>query len=159
MSGPSPHKGKTRTEIRKATKERERKALEMRILGYPLDRIAAEVGYTNRSAAHKAIDRALAAIPAEEARTLRAIELERLDLAQRKVMPGVLREDLPSIDRMLKIMDQRARLLGLYEVQPDNGTEAVKTLLAAWIGNVQRIEAVDADLPRADLELIQTARR
>lgn len=155
MSGPSPHKGRTKTQIRLATKERERKALDLRILGYPLDRIAQEVGYTNRSAAHKAITRALAAIPAVEARELRAIELERLDLAQRKVMPGVLREDLPSIDRMLRIMDARARLLGLYEVQPDTGVEAVTAVLAAWIGQVQEIEAVDASLPRSDLELTQ----
>jgi len=80
-------KGKTRTQIAKAARERETRALELRAHGYPLDRIATELGYQHRSAARAAIKRALAAFPAEAAKHLRDLELERLDMLQRAIHP------------------------------------------------------------------------
>lgn len=144
-------KGKTRTQIAASAREREARALDLRLLGYSYDRIAREIGYAHRSAARKAVDRALKAIPREAALELRQIELERLDLLQRPLAPQIVRGHLPSIDRMLKIMDHRAKLLGLYEPQPDTGVAEIAAVLGSWLGKVrEEDEALDGDLPASD---------
>lgn len=156
---PSPRKGKNRTEITLTVQQKRAKALDLKILGYSYERIAQEVGWKDRSGAARAVKAALASIPADQVKELRQIELLRLDLAQRQIMPGVVRADLGSIDRLLKIMDLRARLVGLYEVQPDTGVEAIKAVLGAWLGQVrEQDEAEDASLPSSDLGVIQLPR-
>lgn len=152
----SPARGKTQTQIRAEARTRESKALDLRLLGYSHDRIARELGYAHRSAAKKAIDRALAGIPREAAKQLRDIELERLDLAQRSLADGIVRGNLGAIDRLLRIMDHRAKLLGLYEPQADSGIAEVAAVLGAWLGRVrEEDEALDADLPDQEPQTLQ----
>lgn len=129
----SPSKGKTRTQIAAAAREREAKAVHLRILGYSFDRIASELGYANRSAARKSVQRALDAIPREAATELRQLELERLDMMQSRLAPALVKGHLGAIDRALKIMDQRAKLAGLYTEQHDTGVAEVKVVLAAFM--------------------------
>lgn len=144
-------KGKTQTQIRAEARAREAKALDLRLLGYSHERIARELGYQHRSAAKKAIDRALAAIPREAAIQLRDIELERLDLAQRSLADKIVHGNLGAIDRLIRIMDHRAKLLGLYEPQPDTGIAEITAVLGAWLGKVrEEDEALDEDLPNQD---------
>lgn len=151
-------KGKTRTQIRAEARTREAKALDLRLLGYPHERIARELGYQHRSAAKKAIDRALAAIPREAAKQLRDIELERLDLAQRSLAEKIVRGHLGAIDRLIRIMDHRAKLLGLYERQADTGVAEIAEVLGAWLGKVRdEDEALDGDLPDHGAEILQDA--
>lgn len=141
-------KGKTRTQITASAREREAKALDLRLLGYSYDRIAREIGYAHRSAARKAIQRALNAIPREAALELRQIELERLDLAQQRIAKQIMTGHLGAIDRLLRIMDHRAKLLGLYEPQADTGVAEVAAVLGAWLGKIRdENEALDSDLP------------
>ena len=151
-------KGKTRTQITASAREREAKALDLRLLGYSYDRIAREIGYAHRSAARKAVDRALKAIPREAALQLRDIELERLDLLQRSLASQIVRGHLPSIDSMLRIMHHRAKLLGLYEPQPDTGVAEVAAVLGAWLGKIrEEDEALDGDLPDQEPEALPGA--
>lgn len=141
-------KGRTRTEIAAMAREREARALDLRALGHPLDRIAKELGYAHASSASKAIQRALDRIPMEAAKRLRDIELHALDLAQRALADKIVRGDLGAIDRLIRIMDHRAKLLGLYEPQPDTGVAEVAALLAVWMGQVREEDAaLDAALP------------
>lgn len=148
-------KGKTRTQIRAEARTREAKALDLRLLGYSYDRIARELDYQHRSAAKKAIDRALAAIPREAATQLRDMELERLDLAQRSLADKIVRGHLGAIDRLIRIMDHRAKLLGLYEPQPDTGVAEIAAVLGSWLGKVrEEDEALDGDLPASDAEAL-----
>ena len=49
----------------------------------------------------------------EEGAKVKAMELSRLDDALRAIYPAVLEGDLPAIDRMVKIMERRARYEGL----------------------------------------------
>lgn len=148
-------KGKTQTQIRAEARAREAKALDLRLLGYSHERIARELGYQHRSAAKKAIDRALAAIPREAAIQLREIELERLDLAQRSLADKIVHGNLGAIDRLIRIMDHRAKLLGLYEPQPDTGIAEITAVLGAWLGKVrEEDEALDDDLPDQDAKTV-----
>jgi hypothetical protein len=65
------------------------------------------------SGAQKAYDRSLARVVAEDVQAIRQLETERLDLAQSAIWGKVLQGDNPSIANLLRIMERRAKLLGL----------------------------------------------
>lgn len=121
------------------TAERDAEACRLRVAGATYDQIAAQLGYTDRSLARRACERALLAVVAEPAEVLRTLELARLDAALIKAFkilhgqhvvvsngrvvldPGTgqpLVDSAPvlgAIDRILKIGERRAKLLGLDE--------------------------------------------
>lgn len=90
-------------------------ATEMRLAGSDYDAIARELGFANRSGAWKAVQRALAARAAASADTYREQALIDLDVLQQRNWPSAMRGDGDAIDRCLRVADQRARLMGLYE--------------------------------------------
>ena len=93
---------------------REAEALSLRLAGYSYGEIASELGYANASGAHKAVMRALEKLhPVEKAEKLRRIEAARLDRLWRRLWAKLEEGDLSVVDRLLKIMERRARLLGL----------------------------------------------
>lgn len=145
MPGPSPKKGKTATQIRLESQEKARKAVQLRSLRYSYDQIAREVGYASKGAAHTAVKNALAAIPREAAIELRDLELNTLDIAQRGLSRNIARGHLGSIDRLVRLMDHRAKLLGLYEPMPDTGIDEIKTVLAAWLGKIKDDDTEDEE--------------
>src|SRR5262249_27674484 len=65
--------------------------------------------------AHRLVARALEITYQEPADELRKLELERLDTLSRALWPTATTDppNLKAIDRLLKIMDRRAKLLGL----------------------------------------------
>lgn len=151
-------KGKTRTQIARDAREREERALDLSALGYSYERIARELGYAHRRSAKAAVDRALARIPMEAAKRLREIELHTIDLAQRSIAKQILAGHLGAIDRLIKLMDHRAKLLGLYEPQPDTGVAEVAAVLGAWLGKIrEEDEALDGDLPDQEPETLPGA--
>lgn len=104
------------------------KALVLRRAGATYDQVARELGLANRSVAFKLVQGAIADIPREEAQECLALELERLD----SMLRGGLFEkarmgDLNSVDRVLRIMDRRARYLGLDspEKREHSGTVSI----------------------------------
>ncbi|HEV2640146.1 MAG TPA: hypothetical protein VGX23_33740 [Actinocrinis sp.] len=60
--------------------EKDAHAVRLRSRGMTLDQIAAELGYSHASAAHKAIGRALAMVPAQDVNELRIIQNAQLDM-------------------------------------------------------------------------------
>lgn len=93
---------------------REAEALSLRLAGYSYGEIASELGYANGSGAHKAVMRALEKLhPIEKAEKLRRIEAARLDRLWRRLWAKLEEGDLSVVDRLLRIMERRARLLGL----------------------------------------------
>lgn len=92
--------------------ERQKKALAMRLAGATLREISDALG-VDLSTISRDIQRALADIPREEADALRKIEVQRLDRLQRAVWTKALGGDLSAVDRAVKIVDRRAKLLGL----------------------------------------------
>ncbi|MFC6081002.1 hypothetical protein [Sphaerisporangium aureirubrum] len=95
------------------TIERERRALELRRAGVTLELIAEQLGYANRSVAHKAIKRALIRTLQQPADELRALEADRLDRLQTAYWAAALRGDIKAGGVVLQIMRQRAELIGL----------------------------------------------
>lgn len=121
--------------------ERDARAARLRGKGWSYDRIGKEMGYADGSGAYRAVQRALRAIQQEAADEVRQIELARLDALWEKtaeifgkdsllVQQGrvvrvpvdldegaspVVDEELKlkALDRLLRIQERRARLLGL----------------------------------------------
>ncbi len=85
----------------------------MRKAGFDYQTIADRLGYRSPSGAHKAVSTALNKTLREPAKALRQVELERLDALLTGVWSAARRGNLGAVDRVLKIMDRRAKLLGL----------------------------------------------
>lgn len=93
--------------------ERQRQALELRKRGMSYSDIAAAIGYKSPSGAHQAVAHALKKTLREEADGLREMEAERLDALLDAVWDKAMRGNKDAVDRVLRIMERRARLLGL----------------------------------------------
>jgi hypothetical protein len=89
------------------------KALALRRAGATFAQIARQVGYAEEGAAHKAVMSAIKATLREPAEEVRTLEVERLDRLMLGVWQRAIDGKSEAIDRVLKIMDRRARLLGL----------------------------------------------
>lgn len=103
--------------------EKQRQALELRKGGVSYAAIATRLGYRGASGAWHAVRAALRKTLQEPADELRQLELERLDGMLLGIAPQVSRGNFGAIDRALKIMERRARLLGLdapVKVAPTN---------------------------------------
>lgn len=96
------------------TVDKERQVLELRRAGATFDDIARTVGYSNSSGAwqayNRALERTLVSAGSEE---LRIAELDRLDRLQRATWTKAMQGDVMSINTVLRIMDRRAKYLGL----------------------------------------------
>lgn len=96
--------------------ERRAKAVEMRKLGFTYQKIGDELG-VSLAGAHKTVMTALKQLneqTAEGAEEIRRLELERLDEWLVRVAKEIQNgRALPAIDRGIRIMDRRAKLLGL----------------------------------------------
>ncbi|MEM0953315.1 MAG: hypothetical protein AAGI24_04165 [Pseudomonadota bacterium] len=107
-----------------AAADRRLQALEMRKMGMTYDAIAKQLEITP-SAAHKAVRKALEQVQRlsdETAEELRAIELERLNRMQTGLWQKATSGSAQAVDKVLKIMERRSKLLGL-----DAPTKIAKT--------------------------------
>jgi hypothetical protein len=107
-------KRETKTSSRriKAT-ERQAAALEMRAAGNDFRTIAKELGYRGPSGSHRAVMSALKKTLQEPADELRQLELARLDKLWRISYALSMGGNGPAIDRCIRLMERRAKLLGL----------------------------------------------
>lgn len=109
-------RGQTRTnQKRLAALERQRQAVELRTRGLGFRAIADRLGYQDASGAYRAVRAAMRAAIREPAEELIALELARLD----DLLAGLWEEaragHVGKVDRVLRIMERRAALLGLDE--------------------------------------------
>jgi hypothetical protein len=122
------------------TARRDSQACILRRDGHTYDEIATQLGYADRSVAYNAVQRALLSVVKDAAEELRTLELERLDYLWKRVVQVLerrhytvqigkvisvtdeygnkvmLQDDGPvlaAVDRLLKIQERRAKLLGL----------------------------------------------
>lgn len=126
------------------TAERDAAASRLRAEGRAYREIAERLGFADPSGARRAVERGLDAIRAEGAEALRELELHRLDQLHQRAWSELTRDDedsqpLQAIDRLLKIQERRARLLGL---------DARDTTQAAVTVNVAGGVPVDTVLAR-----------
>lgn len=129
------HDGRGRFTATLDAAEKAALAARLRSRGKSYQEIADEVGFTNRGTAYAAVQKVLKDTVTEAGEEVKALELERLDKmwqAALQVMEGqhwtvsqgkvvsLLGEPLPdggpvlaAIDRLLRIQERRAKLLGL----------------------------------------------
>lgn len=93
--------------------DKQKKALELRKAGVSYESIASVLGYKSASGAHRAVGAALKKTLQEPADDLRNLELERLDKLLSGLWSRASGGNEYAVDRILKIMERRARLLGL----------------------------------------------
>lgn len=163
-----PRSGRGRFVKSLETAKRDAEAAQLRASGKTYDQIADALGFSDRSLARRAVERALAATVREPADELRQLELIRLDalwVEAVKVMTtehitvnngrvivvdGVpLKDDGPTlsaIDRLLKIMERRAKLIGLdspakVEVMTIDALDREIEKLTAELGGTEADEA------------------
>ena len=110
MSYPSKTSGERLTAA-----QRRSQALALRRQGETLKTIAGELG-CGVTRVHQYVAAELQKLneqAGEDARLMRKLEAERLDRATTGIWPKVIRGDLLAIDRLIKIMERRAKLFGL----------------------------------------------
>jgi len=112
--------------------ERQRQALEYRKAGLSYAMIAERLGYKTADGAHKAVGTALRKTLQEPADDLRRLEVERLDRMLSAIWPQVVQGNQGGIDRALRIMERRAKLLGLdapTKTDVTSGGESLKIVV------------------------------
>lgn len=144
-SGKGPESESSKRKIKAL--ERERDALEMRIGGASARAISEQLGITERGV-RKAIRRAMDRIKDEikgNAEDLHDLQLERLDKMLLAVWSDAIKGSYGAVDRVLRIEDQRAKLLGL---------DAPRQIIHTWQTELlQLIESGDVTPEEAREEL------
>lgn len=97
--------------------DREIKVLELRRAGLTWAAIAEQTGYADATGAYAAYKRAIKRVMDEPADDVRKQELDRLDRLQVAVWNRALKGDDKAINTVLRLMERRARLLGLDAAQ------------------------------------------
>lgn len=115
--------------------QRQRTAWTMYVAGATEEQIQDRLGYATLAACRAALSREARkhmGYREHEIRALRDLELRRLDQLQLAVWGLATgseddegRPSLPHLDRALKIMDQRAKLLGLNEAPAGEGGQSI----------------------------------
>ena len=95
-------------------KDRKLRALELRLSGETFNSIAEKLGYASVSGAYKAVQTALKKTLQQPADEVRKMEIERLDSLLSVMWPH--RHKPEYLDRIIKVMERRAKLLGLDAV-------------------------------------------
>lgn len=143
------------------TARRDAEAAELRSQGQTYQAIADRLGFANRTNSRRAVERALAATVREAADEVRALQLAQLDRLTREALAVLEREHLvvshgriingpdgkplmddapvlQAIDRLIRIQERRAKLLGLD----------APTKVETW-----NIDAIDAEIRRLQEQL------
>lgn len=94
-------------------RKRDSRVYELRIQGFTFDQIAMKVGFNGPSGAWQAYERIKNEMIFESVDEARKLELMRLDELQFSLWDRAINGDLPAANCVLKIMDRRAKLLGL----------------------------------------------
>ncbi len=110
---PRPRTGSKLSAKRLNAAMRAAKALELRAAGESFPSIASKLGFSGRQGAYEAVKAALEATLREPSDLLRRLDLERLDALWRLAFERANRGDLHAASVCLRILERRARLLGL----------------------------------------------
>lgn len=147
--------------ISKARRERMADALKLREGGATYHQIADQLGISYAQA-YADVQDALKEITREAAEDVLEIELMRLDNLFRMAYVKARKGNLKAIDTALKVMDRRARLLGLDKPEGTNGAqldsmrEAYSQMFLlgvdAGAGNLDWAETTPLDEPDVETE-------
>lgn len=154
--------------------ERDAEAARLQARGMSLRQIAQRLGYADQSGASKAVARALAAVPVQGVDELRRVQCDQLDYLTAKALEvleakhyahsthgelvygpngEVLVDSAPTlnaIDRLVRIFERRAKLMGLdapqrHEVTTLDYLDAQIRAASAELARAQAREAAEAE--------------
>lgn len=125
------------------TMRREQQAVALRAAGATYLEVGRALGM-DRSNAHKMVLRALARDHSDAVDDLRRTESERLDRMQRAVWVEATQGNLPAVDRVLRIMERRARLFGLDAPQRHVVTSELDESIEGLLAELQTLPPVPA---------------
>lgn len=160
---PTSHRSPAGQYMRTAdTAERDAEACRLRARRMTYQQIADALGYGDKGTAYRAVQRGLAAIVQEPAAELLRLELEQLDYMAQQVIKVLerrhvsvshgqivyhggkpVRDDGPvlaAVDRLLKIQERRAKLLGL------DAPKRLEVVTIDWLD--EQIRTLTAELER-----------
>ena len=136
-----PGESKT-SEHRITAKERAAEALNLRRAGADYRTIATRLGYKSVSGAYDAVAKALKEITREPAEAVLELELDRIDRLFLTYWPKATGGDVKALDRVVKLMERRAKLLGL--------DAPVKQEFSGGVGLALDFAGIDVPLPDRD---------
>jgi hypothetical protein len=135
-------------------REKAQQALRLRRAGAQYEDIAERVGYGSRRAAQRAVERELESHSAEDVAIVRTMEVERLDALLFAMWRKALGGDGWSVDRVLRIMERRSRLLGLDAPLRQQIEVISESVLDEEIANLtQKLAAREAEQRAAATDL------
>ena len=114
------------------------RAVELAAGGMSYDEVARAVGYSHRGSAHRAVFKALAEQEVQAVEDPRALELARLEALQAAIWDdATMGGDTRAARAILRISDQRVRLLGLHGCsgQKEDDSGGLKRSRRATEGN------------------------
>jgi transposase-like protein len=118
-------------------------AVKLRVEGNTYTEIARRVGYANRSTAFHAVNRELERTAQEPADQLRTLECERLNELLRALWPKAMAGNTQAVEKILMVMDRRARYLGLDAPVRIDVTEQIRILVETAVATgLDEAEAV-----------------
>ena len=123
------------------------RAVELARQGRTYDQIAKAVGYANRGTAHRVVTKALAERLVDGIDELRDIEVVRLDALQASLWPKAEKGDVRAVNAVVRIIDRRCRLLGLYSTGADDKAVWQLVLDPAAAGNTGQATGADSREP------------
>lgn len=107
---PRPNTG-TRQKVEAA--ERQAQAMQLKLAGATYEEIATALGYSSKQAAWRSVQRAREDMLRDPAEELVKQEADRLDRLQRALWTDAIKGNQGAVDRVLRVMERRAKLLGL----------------------------------------------
>jgi hypothetical protein len=114
-------------------------AYQLHLGGKDWETVAKSTGYANAKTAQvdvkRYIQRAAVLMDISKKEEVIGTELSRLDALQDAVWPDAMSGDTKAVDSVLKVMNHRAKLLGLEMVAQDTGTVTNNTVVVQ--GNTQ----------------------
>ena len=118
--------------VRMSSKEKQKRAMALKLAGASYAQIADNLGYADSSGAYKAVSRGMKNALQESAGDLRKIHYGRLEHMLMLVWPAVNQGDSRAVNSALQVMDRMERLYGLNEAQKvDITAGARETIIVA----------------------------
>jgi len=135
-----------------AARDKERRAVALHMAGMKFDDIAEQVGYTNRGTAYETVMRAIRRETTQNVEEVRAAEIARLDELMLTLWPKARRGELQAIDRVLKLMERRAKYLGgleapakidvtVEQITPDTVAAFIEGAHQQWLRSQEQADA------------------
>lgn len=104
----------------------------MALTGYTYQAIADQLGYASRGTVHRIVTKALKEQQVESVDELRQLELDRLDMLQYAYWDRALDGDHQAALLVLRVMDQRLRLLALPVAWSAAAPEVGEPITTLW---------------------------